>query len=181
MISFKSQVGFSALVGLLVLLSAAGVSAQTVTGSISGTVRDSSGLVLPATRVEVMNTDTGVARTLQSDGSGYYSAVLLPLGMYKVTATLQGFQTEARTGIELTVGREAVVDLTLSVGATTQTVEVRAEAALINLTTATIQGLVTGEQMRELPLNGRSYNDLALLNPGVTYNRATGSSAGAQT
>jgi hypothetical protein len=90
---------------------------------------------------------------------------------------VQGFQTEVRSGIVLTVGREAVVDLAMSVGATTQSVEVAGEAALINTTSSTVQGLVSGEQIRELPLNGRSYNDLALLNPGVIYNRTTGSSS----
>ena len=88
-----------------------------------------------------------------------------------------GFQTEVRTGIQLTVGREAVVDITAAVGAINQKVEVTGEAVQINTTNATVEGLVTGEQIRELPLNGRSYNDLALLEPGVIYNRTTGSSS----
>src|SRR5712691_229093 len=177
MMSFRSRVAFSAQLGLLVLLAAGTALAQTTTGTISGTVRDSSGLVLPNAQIEVVNQDTGLARGMQSDAAGRYSAVLLPLGSYKVTAKVQGFQTESRDGIVLTVGREAVVDLTLSVGAMTQTVEVHGEAALINTTSSTIQGLVSGEQIRELPLNGRSYNDLALLNPGVSYNANKGSSA----
>src|SRR5713226_976631 len=177
MMSFKSRVAFSAQLGLLVSLSAAIAFAQTVTGAISGTVKDSTGAVLPNAQVEVLNQDTGIARTVQSDAAGRYSALLLPLGNYKVTATVQGFQTEVRSGIVLTVGREAVVDLAMAVGATTQSVEVAGEAALINTTSSTVQGLVSGEQIRELPLNGRSYNDLALLNPGVIYNRTTGSSS----
>ncbi len=175
--SFGSRLGFSALFVLLVSLFVATAVGQTITGTISGTVRDSSGLVLPNAQVEVLNQDTGAVRAVQSDSGGRYSALLLPLGDYKVTATAQGFQTEARTGIVLTVGREAVVDLTMVVGATTQTAEVHGEAALINTTSSTIQGLVSGEQIRELPLNGRSYNDLALLNPGVIYNNKTGGSA----
>jgi hypothetical protein len=150
---------------------------QTVTGSISGDVKDSSGLALAGAKVEVLNTDTGVNREIQADAQGHYAALLLPLGNYKVTASQMGFQTEARSGIELTIGREAVVDLTLAVGSTSQTVEVQGEAALINTTSSQIQGLVAGEQIRELPLNGRSYNDLALLNPGVIYNKMTGSSS----
>src|SRR5690348_5394214 len=90
-----------ALFVLMISLLMAIGNGQTVTGAISGTVKDSSGLVLPGARIEVLNQDTGTARTLQSDAAGFYSAVLLPLGNYKVTATLQGFQTEARTGIEL--------------------------------------------------------------------------------
>src|SRR6266446_6853669 len=117
-------------------------------------------------------------------GAGYCVVACAVLSLFAamvfaqtVTGKLQGFQAEARDGIVLTVGREAVVDLTMSVGAITQTVEVHGEAALINTTSSTIQGLVSGEQIRELPLNGRSYNDLALLNPGVSYNANKGSSA----
>src|SRR5262245_43376013 len=129
MTSFRSKVGLSVLLGLFILLSTASVFAQTVTASLSGTREDRPGLVLPNVKGDGTNEDTGVARAVEGDAGGYYSAVLWPVGKYKVSATLQGFQTEVRTGIELTVGREAVVDLSLSVGATTQTVEVSAEAA----------------------------------------------------
>jgi hypothetical protein len=139
MTSFGSKVGLSAL--LSISLFAASAFGQTVTGTISGTVKDSSGLVLPGAQVEVLNQDTGIARAVQSDAAGRYSALLLPLGSYKVTAKAQGFQTESRDGIVLTVGREAVVDVTMSVGATTQTMEVHGEAALINTTSSTLQGL----------------------------------------
>ena len=177
MTSFNSRVQLCVLFVLLISLSAAMAFAQTVTGTISGTVKDSSGAVLAGAQVEVLNQDTGVARAVQTDTAGRYSALLLPLGNYQVTATSQGFQKEVRSGIVLTVGREAVVDLAMAVGAMTQTVEVQGEAAVINTTSATLQGLVAGEQIRELPLNGRSYNDLALLNPGVIYDRTTGSSS----
>jgi len=140
----------------------AGISAaQVTTASISGTVKDSTGAVQPGAQVVILNTDTGVARTVQSDPAGRYLASLLALGNYRITATQQGFQTEVRSGIVLTVGQDAVVDLTLSAGAVTQTVEVTGEASTIDTTSATISGLVNGEQMRELPLNGRSYTDLA--------------------
>src|SRR5260370_3369025 len=170
MISFKSSVGLSILSSLLISLSAATAVAQTVTGTISGTVKDSSGAVLQGAQVEVLNHDTGIERTVQSDPAGRYAALLLPSGNYKVTATVQGFQTEVRSGIVLTVGREAVVDLAMSVGATTQSVEVAGEAALINTTSSTVQGLVSGEQIRKLPLNVRSYNGRARRNPGVISN-----------
>ena len=175
--SFRSGFCVIALFALLISLSSAIAFAQEVTGTISGIVKDSSGAVLPGAQVEVLNQDTGIARAVQTDTTGRYTALYLPLGNYKITATAQGFQTEVRSGIVLTVGREAVVDLALAVGAMTQTVEVQGEAATINTTSSTLQGLVSGEQIRELPLNGRSYNDLALLNPGVIYNRMTGSSA----
>src|SRR5581483_12370517 len=104
----------SAIVAII-CLSAASAFAQTVTGSISGTVKDSSGGVLAGAQIDVLNEDTGIARTVQSDAAGRYAALLLPLGNYKLTAKAQGLQTEVRSGIVLTIGREAVVDLTMAV------------------------------------------------------------------
>src|SRR3972149_1376814 len=95
--------------------------AQVTTGTISGTVKDSTGAVLPGTKVVVLNQETGITRTVQADAAGHYSAPALGLGNYQVTASLEGFQTEVRKGIVLTVGREAIVDFQLPVGAVTQT------------------------------------------------------------
>src|SRR5713226_299508 len=103
-------------------------SAQVTTATVSGTVSDSTGAVLPGAKVVIENEGTGVSRTVQTDAGGRYSAPSLGLGRYRVTAGAGGFQTEIRTGIELTIGREAVVNLRLSVGAVAQTVEVRGEA-----------------------------------------------------
>src|SRR6266404_5855542 len=144
------------LVGIMVLLFGSSLSAQTTTGTISGTVKDSTGAVLPGAKVELRNQDTGISRAIQSDAAGRYSAASLSLGNYRVTATANGFQTEVRSGIALTVGREAVVDLTMAVGSVTERVEVVGEAPSIETTNATVSGLVNGEQMRDLPLNGRS-------------------------
>src|SRR5947208_3463152 len=105
--------------------------AQVTTGTISGTVSDASGAVLPGAKIVIQNEDTGISRTAQSDAAGRYSAPLLSLGKYRVVATVSGFQTEVRSGIVLTVGREAVVDLQLTVGAVSQTVEVTGEAPLV--------------------------------------------------
>src|SRR5580700_9227773 len=90
------------IVGVLVCLSAGIAWAQVSTGTISGTVKDESRAVLPRAQVVVLNEDTGVSRTLVTDATGRYSALSLSLGNYRVTATLQGFQTEVRTGIVLT-------------------------------------------------------------------------------
>ena len=155
------------IVGLLVFLSGGITLAQVTTGTISGTVKDSTGAVLPGAKVVVLNEETGISRTAESDASGHYSVLSLSLGNYRVTATHEGFQTEVRTGIVLTVGREAVVDLALAVGAVTQTVEVKAEAPLVESTTASLGSLVDDRTIRELPLNGRSYDQLASLQPGV--------------
>jgi hypothetical protein len=153
--------------GLLLFLSAEISLAQVATGTISGTVKDSSGAVLPGVHVVVLNEETGISRTLETNADGRYSAQSLSLGNYRVTGTLQGFQTEARTGIVLTVGREEVVDLSLGVGTVTQTVDVTGEAPLVESTTASLGSLVDDTTIRALPLNGRSYDQLALLQPGV--------------
>src|SRR5258708_33954604 len=111
MTSFRSSAVSCAFLSVLMILFAAQTIGQTVTGTISGTVKDSSGLALAGAQVEVLNTETGTNREIQADAEGHYTALLLPLGSYKVTARVQGFQTEARDGIVLTLGREAVVDL----------------------------------------------------------------------
>lgn len=141
--------------------------AQVTTGTISGSVKDTSGAVLPGTKVEIVNEQTGISRTVQTDAAGHYSALALSLGNYRVTASVSGFQAEVRRGITLTLGREAVVDFQLTVGAVTQTVEVTGEAPLVESTTSSLGSLVDDRTIRDLPLNGRSYDQLALLQPGV--------------
>ncbi len=152
------------------------VWAQVNTATISGTVRDESGAVLPGANVVLTNQDTGITRTVTANAAGRYSAPALSLGNYEVRAQLDGFQTAVRSGIVLTVGRAAVVDFTLQVGAVTQTVEVTGEAPLIELTNANITGLVDDRTIRELPLNGRSYDQLALLQPGIVKYTTSGQS-----
>src|SRR5437016_12637379 len=93
--------------------------AQVNTATISGTVHDSSGAVLPGANVAIQNQDTGISRTVTTNETGRYSAPALGLGNYRVTAQLQGFQSQVRSGIALTVGREAVLDFTLAVGSVT--------------------------------------------------------------
>jgi Carboxypeptidase regulatory-like domain len=142
--------------------------AQVTTGTISGTVKDSSGSVLPGANVVIVNDDTGISRAVQTDSSGHYSVLSLSSGNYRATATMTGFETEVRSGILLTVAREEVVDFSLAVGSTQQTVQVTAGAPLVEATTAGLGSLVDDKTIRELPLNGRSWNQLALLQPGVT-------------
>jgi hypothetical protein len=169
MIGFNIKAMLFTLFALLIFSVGNGFG-QTVTGTISGTVKDSSGAVLPGTKISLLNQDTGTARAVQADAAGHYSASTLNLGNYRVTATQDGFQTQVRSGIVLSVGQEAVVDLTLSVGAVTQTVEVTGQAAAVETTNATVSGLVDTEQLRNLPLNGRSVDKLALLSPGAIAN-----------
>ena len=155
---------------------------QTTTGTILGVVTDASAARVPAATVTITNLDTGIARTLTTDAEGRYRAVGLPLGQYEVKVELAGFQTAARSGIHLTVGAEQVVDLALSVGAVTERIEISAEAPLVETTSAAVSGLVSEQQVRELPLNGRSFEGLAILQPGVAPfyrgDRTTESGAG---
>src|SRR2546427_9605985 len=161
---------------LLVFVSGAQVAtAQVNTATSSGTVRDESGAVLPGAAVTVENQDTGISRSLTTNETGRYTAPALGLGNYQVSVQLPGFQNQVRSGIALTVGREAVVDFTLAVGAVTQTVEVKGEAPLVELTNATMGGLVDDRTIREMPLNSRSWDTLAYTVPGVVkYTSADG-------
>lgn len=171
---------------VLVSLAACSLAAQVVTGTISGRVTDTSGAVVPGTAIQIQNLDTGFSRTIEADASGRYAIQNLPLGIYSVTAQRDGFQTAVRRGITLTVGSEAVINIEMSVGAVQEKVEVIGEAPSIETTTATLSSLVNQEQMRELPLNGRSYDQLANipdrpdLAPGAGNNPAHGTSAGCQ-
>ena len=152
---------------LLIILCVSVAFSQVSTGTISGTVTDSTGAMVPDAQIVVLNEETGASRKMATDASGRYIVPLLNPGSYRVTATREGFQTEVRTGIALTVGREAVVDLSLVTGAISQTVEVKGEAPLVESTTASLGSLVDDRTICELPLNGRSYDQLALLQPGV--------------
>ncbi|MBI4463629.1 MAG: carboxypeptidase regulatory-like domain-containing protein, partial [Acidobacteria bacterium] len=159
------------ILGVAFLVQFAG--AQTTTGTISGVVSDSSGAVVPGTSVTVRNAETGVSRTLTTDAQGRYRAPNLSLGRYEVQASLAGFQTAVRSGITLAVGQEAVVNITLEVGQVTERVEVTGEAPLVEATRSDVSGVIEQRQVSDLPLNGRSYLQLALLQQGVVATRNT--------
>ena len=160
--------GWVVWVGLLGFFWGVAGESQVTTGTISGTVRDASEAVLPGAKITVLNEDTGIARSVVADAAGRFTAASLAVGNYKVTATQEGFQTEVRSGIVLTVGRQAVVDFQMQVGSVTQTVVVTGEAPLVDTTQSTVSTLVTTTTINELPLNGRSLSDLVLLQPGVS-------------
>jgi hypothetical protein len=155
---------------LALLLSFVNARAQNVTGTITGQVTDRAGGVVPSTTIRILNKDTGFSRTLQTDQEGRYAARNLPLGAYSVTVEHEGFQTEVRQGITLDVGSELVTNFELVVGTVGQTVEVTADVNAVETTNATLSTLVSPEQMRELPLNGRSFEDLTQLTPGLVAN-----------
>src|SRR3989304_4974361 len=105
---------------------------QATTGTISGVVRDATAAVIPGATVTVTNVDTGISRSLSTGAQGGVNAPNLLPGNYEVQAQVAGFQTEVRSGITLSVGREAVVNFTLQVGDVTQSVEVTGEAPMVN-------------------------------------------------
>src|SRR5258707_13466297 len=138
-----------------------------VTASIIGFVSDPSGAAVPSADVTATNLETGVARTVATDAAGRYIVLALPVGLYEVRATKAGFRDEVRTGIHLAVGQEARVDLSLPVGTVATQVSVNADASIVSTTTSDISGLVAEQQIKDLPLNGRSFDLLLTLNPGV--------------
>lgn len=140
---------------------------QIVGGSILGTVRDTSGAAIPGAKVEIRNTETGTTRLLTSDATGRYAAPSVPIGPYSVSAAKDGFSTQTQTGLRLVVGQSAEVDLSLAVGQVQQEVTVAAAPATVELSTQQTSGLVDERQVKELPLNGRSYDELMTLNPAI--------------
>ena len=159
---------------LLTVASAAALRAQTASGTISGVVKDETGAVLPGASIVITNTDTSQGRTLVADPSGRYAAPDLPPGPYEVKASLQGFTTVVRSGIRLTVGRDAVVDFLLKLGEIADQVTVVGESPTVDLKSASTGGLIATEQIEGLPLNGRSYVELASLTPGVQLTQTGG-------
>ena len=143
------------------------VYAQVTGATLSGTVKDQSGALVPNTQISITNIATGTTRSLVSDAAGFYLAPNLLPGAYEVTASAPGFATEVQTGITLTVGAQQVLNLTLRVGRTTEKVQVAGQAPAVQLATSSLNAVVNSTTVRELPLNGRSWTDLATLQPGV--------------
>jgi hypothetical protein len=143
------------------------LSAQVVGATVSGTVVDSSGAKVPGADITITNVATGIATTTSTKSDGVFVVPNLNPGNYDVSTAAKGFSTLVRKGVTLTVGQELILNLTLTVGGVNEQVTVTAEAPTVNLANATIGGLVEERTVQELPLNGRSWTDLAALQPGV--------------
>lgn len=164
---------------LPILFSGSALVAQIVGGTINGTVQDSSGAAVSAAKVTVRHLETGAVRTLATGGDGRYSAPSLPVGAYEVSVARDGFESQQRTGIALTVGQSLQANFTLGVSAVQEQVEVNAVSSSVNTTTQQVSGLITERQVKELPLNGRSYDELITLNPAtVNYTAQRSGSIG---
>jgi Carboxypeptidase regulatory-like domain/TonB dependent receptor len=158
------------VIGLIAMFSALPprLNAQVATGTIIGTVKDSSGAVVPNANISARSVETGAVRKTVADSNGEYQIPSLPPGGYDVEASFPSFSTQVRPGTSVTVGATVKVDFTLTVGSVTQTVQVSTVAPQVNATNASMGGLVGQHAIRELPLNGRDWLQLATLQAGVT-------------
>ena len=144
------------------------VGAQVTGGTLSGTITDPSERSIPQAQVSIVNVATGITTTVVTNSDGFYSAPNLLPGEYEITVSANGFNTATRKGISLTVGAQQIFNLTLRVGSASKTVvEVTTEAPAVQLASSDISAVVNATTVRELPLNGRSWTDLAALQPGV--------------
>ncbi len=157
----------SAAVYLLTVSIAAEARAQIVGGTLSGTITDSSGAAVAGAAVLIHNEETGTERRLRTDSSGHYAAPSLPIGSYSVTVEAAGFVTERRRGVSLTVGQASDLNLSLHVASEQQEITVTSIAPTVNLSNEQVSGLVSERQVKDLPLNGRSYDQLITLNPAT--------------
>src|SRR5919201_958598 len=158
---------------LVALLGRAALDAQGTTGSISGFVTDETGAALPGATVTIREADTDQKRVLVTEAAGRYTAPQLAPGTYEVTVELQGFRTARVANIALTIGQDSIVNVRLNVGGIDEQVIVTAEASMVNTRQSSVAALVDEKQIRELPLNGRDFSQLTLLQPGVIASPST--------
>jgi hypothetical protein len=161
---FRARSGFlilSAICFCSILLHA------QISASLSGTVTDPSGAAVSASDVVVTNTETGNSRTSVTNPSGRYQFLALPIGRYELRVKKAGFAEQVRTGILLVVGQDATADLSLHIGEVNQQVKVIGDSQLVSVTIQDVSGLVGEREVKALPLNGRSFDLLMTLDPGV--------------
>ena len=155
-------------IALVLLLSAPALRAQAVSGTILGTVQDSSGAAVPGASVTIVNSETGLTRSVISDSAGEYNVPSLPPGMYNVSGEMKGFKKVSIAGVRLNVDQKARVDLKLDVGDITESVQVQAAVPLVQTDSSELGATVNETQVKELPLNGRDFVQLTRLIPGVS-------------
>jgi outer membrane receptor protein involved in Fe transport len=158
---------FSRLMCACVLLSAAAFAQEIGGATLNGTVTDPSGAAVPGAKVTATQTATGLKRTTESGSAGLYSFTALPSGTYEVTVEATGFKAAKTAAIPLAVGSAATIDIHLTVGATQETVDVTAEAGLVETTRSQTSTVVDSRSVSDLPINGRNFLDIALMSPGV--------------
>lgn len=157
---------------VLLFVTGALLLAQAPTGIIAGTITDESGAVVPNANLTITNKATGGPRSVATNADGFFSVPALPAGEYEVRAELKGFRTLVRDAT-VAIGTTTTVDLKMQLGSTNEVVTVEAATAQINFESHAVQGIVERNTIQELPLNGRSFMQLASLEPGVTISAGT--------
>ncbi len=162
-----ARIGVSVFLAVLALFGSPRLGRAQVAAAISGNVEDASGGAVTGATVSVKSLETGALRIVTTDEAGTFRVLDLPLGPQVVKAEKKGFKATVRTGINLEVGQEAVVNLRLEVGELVQEIVVSEETPVVNTTTAPVSGVVGEREVKDLPLNGRSFDNLITLNPGA--------------
>jgi len=157
-----------ACVTAIVLVTGSTCLAQVAGGTISGSVRDSSGRAIAGAQVAVKNSETAILRSIDADNDGIYTAPNLVAGTYQISASKEGFATLVRSGVLVTVGSEEVIDFKLGPGEVKTKIEVSGTPPAIQLASSSLEATENSTTVRELPLNGRDWTTLAQLQPGVT-------------
>src|SRR6202790_919978 len=170
----KRKVKMKATKLLIVSLAASAAFAQIQAGRVVGTVTDPNKAVIPNAQVTVTGTATNQAKTVTTNGLGEYAVTPLDPGLYNVVVTVPGFQTTQVNTVEVVVGQSARVDVEMKIGETSSKVEVISTTPLLNTESGTLGQVVTNTQIVNLPLNGRSFYELARLAPGATLLPGTG-------
>ncbi|HSQ10147.1 MAG TPA: carboxypeptidase-like regulatory domain-containing protein, partial [Burkholderiaceae bacterium] len=165
------------ILGLALVLALAPQLFGQATARIAGTVRDSSGAAVPGAKITATNVNTGFELTRESLSDGTYSLPLLPVGEYRLSAQVQGFQPFVRSGLTLTVEAIVTLDISLQVGQITEAVEVTAAAPLLEAQSGTLRGVIDQQRIVNLPLNGRDITQLVAIQAGVVL-RSTSSGEG---
>ncbi len=154
------------MLSLLALPHAQVALAQATGGTLIGSVHDSAGALVTSAELSILNLQTGIQQTTRTNEAGYYSIPNLLPGSYQLTTTAAGFSPSIIKGIDLTVGAQLTVNVTLQIGKASESIEVSGEVG-VDLATSTISNDIDGTAIRELPLNGRDWTQLATLEPGV--------------
>ena len=150
------------------LVTSSRLNAQGASASVSGTVTDATGAIIPKAAVQVKNIETGQVQQAPSDSQGRYTIPNLGIGNYEAQASAPGFQTLIRRGITLTVGSQPVVDFALPVGQSQQAITVESQVSQVDTLSSAVGAYVEQSQINNLPLNGRNFTDLVSLAPGVS-------------
>ncbi len=165
--NIRNTAAIPLLVALFLMIGLSPVVRAQASSSITGTVFDPSGAPVASANVSAKNLETGAARSVSTSDAGRYEILSLPVGRYEIKASKAGFEDSLRTGVELALGQEANIDFHLQVGTVSSEITVTGDASIVTATTRDISGLVGEQQVKELPLNGRSFDLLLPLNPGV--------------